>query len=77
MDGFQSQDLIHLIYTKCTGFSVELLLAQRGLCRDDEHFPFQLSLLQRKQGIAVMCSSVDSRADIRRNRKNSWQMKQT
>lgn len=28
-----SQDLAHFIYTICIGFYVELLLAQRGLCR--------------------------------------------
>lgn len=65
MDGFQSQDLIHLIYTMCTGFYVAEMM-------NISLFNYCCSI-----GIAVMCISVDSHADIRRNRKSSWQMKQT
>lgn len=71
-----SQDLTHLIYTMCIGFYVGLLLAQTGLCRADEVFPhlIQPSLLQRRQGIAVMCSSEGNHADTRPNREVSWRM---
>lgn len=65
-----SLNLTHSVYTTCIGFDVELLLEQSDLCRADELFPhlIQPSLLQRRQGIAVMCSSLGNHGDIRPNR---------
>lgn len=68
-----SENFTHLVYITCIGFYVDLLLVHRvvhvGTCRADELSPhlIQPSFLLRRQGIAVMCSSLGNHADVTSN----------